>query len=89
MSEENKTMTPEQEKLIREALVKSIFEPYQKLVEIFRKLPVPSYLPGMQKAALDLDTAMLWIKELLLTAPLNFAKVEKEEEKPSEENDAA
>lgn len=69
------------EQEIRAKLIKNIFEAYQHFMVLIHHLPIPKQITGMQKAIIDIDTGMVWIKELLMTAPLSFPKP-KEEETP-------
>lgn len=89
-SQQQPELQDEQLKFLRNSLIKSTFESYHNLINVIKKLPIPQMLPGLQKALLDIDTGMLWIKEILNTAPLMFAPpTQKKEEAPKEENQSS
>lgn len=58
---------------VRNALVQNIFGQYYQFINALKLLPVQQQLPGMLRAYGHIDDGMLWIKEIVNTAPLVFA----------------
>lgn len=67
MSQEN---NDQQVALIRNSLINSAFAKYHELIALLKSLPIHQQVPGMQRAYMDIDSGMLWIKEILSTAPI-------------------
>jgi len=63
-------MTDEQTALIRQSLVNSVFAKYKELRGIITTLPYDQANPGLLRGAGYLDDAILWIKEVVMAAPL-------------------
>jgi hypothetical protein len=55
---------------IRQSLINTSFHHYNELIKFLKALPVHQGIPGMTQAFLQIDGAMLWIKEILLTTPI-------------------
>lgn len=75
----------QQIQLVRDSLIVEAFKKYHELINFLKKLPIPQGHVGMQKAFLDIDTGMLWVREILNTCNLVFAAPEKKEEPISSE----
>ncbi len=58
---------------LRNGLIQNIFQQYYQFINALRILPVQQQLPGMLRAYGHIDDGMLWVKEIINTAPLIFA----------------
>src|SRR6476661_2348802 len=79
--------------MVRQSLLASLFQQYNTLTQMIRTLPIPAEIPGIFKGLSYLEDGMLWIKEVLIACPIEFAASEKKdvetpvvesEEKPQE-----
>jgi hypothetical protein len=55
---------------IRQSLINTSFQHYNVLIQFLKLLPVNQQVPGMTQAYLQIDGAMLWIKEIIMTNPI-------------------
>lgn len=74
------SLQQEQVNMIRSSLLQHVFEKYHVLIGALQKLPIPQQIPGMQHAYLQIDGAMLWVKEVINTAPLMLAPATEKKE---------
>lgn len=88
MSETEKVNPEDQLKAVRNALISSVFEKYHQLMDIIKMLPLSPELPALHKAYLDIDTGLVWIKEMLSSSPLVFPQP-KNQENPEEKPEVA
>lgn len=70
---------------VRNALVQNIFQQYYQFINALKILPVQQQLPGMLRAYGHIDDGMLWVKEIINTAPLVFAPPSAPTEEKKEE----
>jgi len=63
-------MSQEQEVLIRQSLINSVFAKYLELRDVITKLPYDPQNIGLGKGLSYLDDGLLWIKEVVMSAPL-------------------
>lgn len=56
--------------VIKGSLLNDAFKKYNDLVGFLKSLPIDQNIEGLKFSHLHIDTAMLWIKEILMTAPL-------------------
>jgi hypothetical protein len=89
MTVENEKVEPttagfEQVNLNRQSLLNEVFQHYHPLVQLIKKLPLAEN-KNIDHAVRSIDSGMLWIKEMLLVAPLTLKQLVKEEEKEKKE----
>jgi hypothetical protein len=75
----------EQMGVMRNALIQALFTEYNKMAVLIKNLPLDKATPVFQKALLDIDTGVLWIRETILTAPL-IVQSAPQSEPPKDDN---
>lgn len=87
-AQQSPSLQQEQVNMIRASLLQHVFEKYHILIKELKKLPIPQQIPGFHHAYLQIDGAMLWIKEIINTAPLMLAPAHEKKAEVIEENSA-
>jgi len=78
-------MSQEQETLIRQSLLNTIFTKYNDLVKALKDMPFDPTTNGLLKSISFIDDGIVWAKEIIMTAPLVLGSQNKEESKPDEQ----
>jgi len=65
LEQQNQTL-----QVIRQSLINNIFQQYHEFLKFLKALPIHHQLPAVQHAFIELDTGMLWLKEVLSVSPI-------------------
>ena len=63
-------MSQEQNNLIRQSLLNSVFTLYTELTKTIKTLPFDPNTPGLLKVVSFIDDGIVWAKEVILNSPL-------------------
>ncbi len=80
-------MSTEQEALIRQSLINSVFQKYNEIRQLASNLPFDPQIVGLGKGLSYIDDGVLWIKEVIMSAPLQLgSRVPETQPEPVAEN---
>lgn len=76
MNDQENNLQQEQIQMTRNGLLLNACNKYHELIALLKRLPIPQSSPEINHAYLEMAGAMLWIKEIIMSAPLTYAAPE-------------